>query len=68
MSDALTNGRRIRIFKAIDDASRESLAVYANYSISAERVIEVLSDVVLERGYPKMIRVDNGPEFISKAF
>jgi len=68
MSDALTNGRRIRIFKVIDDASRESLAVYANYSISAERVIEVLQEVVIERGYPQMIRVDNGPEFISKAF
>jgi putative transposase len=68
MSDALSNGRRIRIFKAIDDGSRESLAAYVNYSISAEKVIEVLEQIAEQRGLPKQIRVDNGPEFISKAF
>lgn len=68
MSDALVNGRRIRIFNAIDDASRESLSVYANFSISGERVVEALTEIVQERGYPRMIRVDNGPEFISKVF
>lgn len=68
MSDALSNGRRIRVFKAIDDASRESLTAYVNYSICAERVIDVLEQVVEERGLPMQIRVDNGPEFISKAF
>jgi putative transposase len=68
MSDALTNGRRIRIFKAMDDGSRESLAAYADYSISAEKVIMILNRVVTQRGLPKQIRVDNGPEFLSKAF
>ena len=68
MSDALTNGRRIRIFKAMDDGSRESLAAHADYSISAEKVITVLQRVVEQRGVPQQIRVDNGPEFLSKAF
>ena len=68
MSDALTNGRRIRIFKAIDDSSRESLAAHADYSISAEKVIMILNRVARQRGLPKQIRVDNGPEFLSKAF
>jgi putative transposase len=68
MSDALSNGRRIRIFKAIDDASRESLAAHADYSISAEKVITVLQRVAAQRGLPQQMRVDNGPEFISKAF
>jgi len=68
MSDALTNGRRIRIFKAMDDGSRESLAAHADYSISAEKVIMILKCVVEQRGLPKQIRVDNGPEFLSKAF
>jgi putative transposase len=68
MSDALTNGRRIRIFKAMDDGSRESLAAYADYSISAEKVIMILNRVVTQRGLPKQIRVDNGPEFLSNAF
>ncbi len=68
MSDALTNGRRIRIFKAMDDGSRESLAAHADYSISAEKVITILQRVAAQRGLPQQIRVDNGLEFISKAF
>lgn len=68
MSDALTNGRRIRIFKAMDDSSRESLAAHAEYSISAEKVIVILQQVAERRGLPMKIRVDNGPEFISKTF
>jgi putative transposase len=68
MSDALVNGRRMRILNAIDDARREILSVYANFSISGERVVEALSVIVQERGYPRMIRVDNGREFISKGF
>jgi putative transposase len=68
MNDTLTNGRRIRIFKAMDDDSRESLAAYADYSICAEKVIMILQQVAEQRGLPKQIRVDNGPEFLSKAF
>ena len=63
MSDALTNGRRIRIFKAMDDSSRESLAAYADYSICSEKVIMLLEQIAEERGLPRQIRVDNGPEF-----
>ena len=68
MSDALTNGRRIRIFKAMDDGSRESLTAHADYSICAEKVVRILQQVAEQRGLPKQIRVDNGPEFLSKAF
>jgi putative transposase len=68
MSDALTNGRRIRIFKAIDDGSRESLVAFADYSICAEKVVMQLEQIAEERGLPRQIRVDNGPEFLSKAF
>jgi putative transposase len=68
MSDALTNGRRIRIFKAMDDGSRESLAAFADYSICAEKVVMLLEQIARERGLPGQIRVDNGPEFLSKAF
>ena len=36
-------------------------------SIPSARVIRVLSILALWRGYPKQLRTDNGPEFISKA-
>lgn len=68
VSDALTTGRKIRVLNIIDDCTRESLAAYADYSIPAEKVTDVLEDILQQRGKPKQIRVDNGPEFTSKAF
>lgn len=66
MSDALFNGRKIRALTLVDNFSRESLDIKAGHSFSAERVVRVLDKVVALRGYPKTIRVDNGPEFTSK--
>lgn len=65
MSDALTDGRKFRTFNLIDDFNREVLAVEADTSLPAKRVIRVLERVIWEKGKPESIRVDNGPEFIS---
>ena len=68
MSDSLVSGRKLRILKVVDDCTRESLAVWCDYSIPGEKVVEVLEQIILERGKPKQIRVDNGPEFTGKVF
>ncbi|MCP2936639.1 integrase core domain-containing protein, partial [Salmonella enterica subsp. enterica serovar Typhimurium] len=34
-------------------------------SIRSERVVEILSRLISERGAPKFLRSDNGPEFVS---
>lgn len=68
MSDSLVSGRKLRILKVVDDCTRESLAVWCDYSIPGEKVIEVLEDIVTHRNKPHQIRVDNGPEFTSKVF
>jgi putative transposase len=68
MSDALSSGRKLRVLNIMGDCTRESLAAYADFSIPAEKVITVLNDIVTERGIPAQIRVDNGPEFLSKVF
>lgn len=68
MSDSLTSGRKLRILKVVDDCTRESLAVWCDYSIPGEKVVEVLEDIIGQRGKPNQIRVDNGPEFTSKSF
>lgn len=68
MSDALTTGRRFRVLNVIDDHNREALITEAYYSIPATRLINSLKQLIRERGKPKTIRTDNGPEFISKAF
>lgn len=67
MSDALFNGRKIRLLTLIDEYSRECLAIEVDTSINGVRVTNVLNRIVMFRGLPDMIKVDSGPEFISKA-
>ena len=66
MSDSLSSGRKFRTLNILDDFNRESLAIEVDYSLPAERVVRVLEQVALTRGYPAFIRVDNGPEYISQ--
>jgi len=68
MSDALTDGRKVRVFNVIDDCNREALAIDSGLSYPARAVIETLEQLKEEVGVPKYIRCDNGPEFISKLF
>jgi putative transposase len=66
MSDSLSNGRAIRTLNIMDDYNREALWIEVDTSLPAERVIRVLENLLLWRAVPKQIRMDNGPEFISK--
>ena len=68
MSDSLIYGRKVRILNLIDDYNREALAVEADFSFPSEKLIKTLNEVIFWRGKPERIRVDNGPEFISKLF
>jgi putative transposase len=65
MSDALTDGRKFRLLNVLDDYNRESLAIEVDTSLPSLRVQRVLNRLINERGKPSLIRVDNGPEFIS---
>ena len=65
MSDALWDGRKFRLLNIIDDFNREVLYIESDLSLPALRVIRVLEFLKETRGLPEMIRVDNGPEFIS---
>mgnify|MGYP003736092241 CR=1 FL=1 len=67
MSDALFDGRKIRLLTLIDEYSREALAIEVDTSINGVRVTNVLNRVAARYGLPDMIKVDNGPEFIGKA-
>ena len=65
MSDSLWDGRKIRLLNVIDDFNREVLSIETDTSLPTLRVIRTLESIAKFRDLPKMIRVDNGPEFIS---
>lgn len=67
LRDALATARPFKVFTLEDLFSREALALELDFSIPALRVIRQLEIVAARRGYPTFLRVDNGPEFISKA-
>ncbi|TMN35282.1 IS3 family transposase [Pseudoalteromonas piscicida] len=51
----------------LDDFNRQALAIEVDTSLTSERVIRTLQQIIAWRGKPKQIRVDNGPEFTSTA-
>lgn len=65
--DACANGQQIKCLTVIDEFTRECLAIDVAGSIRSKRVIDVLSRIISERGAPRILRSDNGPEFVSKA-
>ena len=67
-SDILEDGRKIRILNVIDDYNRESLLIQGGISMPSGRVIRLLEQLEEERGLPRYIRTDNGPEFRSKEY
>ena len=64
MHDALVCGRRFRMFNVVDDFNREALSIEIDLNLPAQRVVRVLDRIAANRGYPAMLRLDNGPEFI----
>ena len=67
MSDALADGRKLRVLTVLDTCTRECVALEAAASFTGQRVAEVLTRVGVERGLPLTITVDNGTEFTSRA-
>ena len=63
VSDQLSTGRRFRVLTVVDDFTRESLSTEVETSFPGFKVIEALERVIEERGKPKIIVCDNGPEF-----
>lgn len=63
----LSDGRSFRLFNLIDDYNREGLGIEVDFSLPAQRVIRSLDQIIEWRGKPRMIRCDNGPEYISQS-
>jgi putative transposase len=62
MEGRLLSRRKFRVLNIEDRFSREGLAIGADFSLTSLRVIRTLEEIAALRGYPKRLRVDNGPE------
>lgn len=65
MSDRLENGKKLRILNVMDTYSRESLTVSVSATFTSEKVVGKLEELIKDRGVPKEIKLDNGPEYIA---
>jgi putative transposase len=66
LSDKLFDGRPFRILAIVDCHTREALATVARTNFRAYQVAQELDRIALQRGKPRRIRVDNGPEFAGR--
>jgi putative transposase len=68
VSDRTADGRPIKILTVTDEHTREALATPAARRMGADDTVNTLEQIVERRGHaPKMIRCDNGPEFVSQS-
>ena len=67
VQDSLWSGRKFKILPIIDIFSKENLALEIDFSINGLRVTRVLDWLILTRGCPEAITIDNGPEFAGQA-
>lgn len=65
--DRTTQGQPLKWLAITDEYTRECLALEVDRGITAEGVVDVLTNLFLTRGVPQHIRSDNGPEFIAQA-
>jgi putative transposase len=65
--DQLFDGRRLRALTLVDNYTRECLAIDVGQNLRGDDVVAALSRVCATRGVPRVIKADNGSEFISKA-
>ncbi len=64
--DRSASGQQLKCLTVTDEFTKEGLAIDVDGRIRSPRVIEVLSRLVSERGAPRFLRSDNGPEFVSR--
>jgi putative transposase len=62
-SDRLSSGRSFRTLNVIDIFTRRCLHIEADTSLSSERVVRVMKELVQLHGKPQKLQIDNGPEF-----
>ena len=65
--DRIGDGRQLKILGIVDDGTTESVAAHAEHALGGHHLVRVLDRICASRGYPKIIRTDNGKEFTGRA-
>jgi putative transposase len=65
--DSTMTGKPVKILSIVDEHTRECLGGLVDYSITGLDLAEQLDVLAIERGAPRALRMDNGPELISSA-
>ena len=65
--DRVASGRQLKILGIVNDATTEAVATHVEHAIEGDHLARVIDQVCQKRGYPEVIRSDNGSEFTSRA-
>jgi putative transposase len=65
VNDSIAAGRAIRMPSVVDAYTRECLALEVDTNFASRRATQVLDEIIKQRGEPRSIRCDNGPELTS---
>lgn len=66
MADQTFDGKKLRILTIVDNHSRVSPSIGVRFRYTGYDVVKTLEGARKAYGVPRTIRVDNGPEFVSK--
>ena len=66
MTDYTVDGIQFRVFNIVDEYTRRCMESYIARNIGARKVQHVLERVFATHGKPKILRSDNGREFIAE--
>jgi putative transposase len=67
VADRLTTVLKFRALTIVDNFTRECPSIEVDPSLTGARVAAVLEHLKQTRGVPARLKVDNGPEFVSRA-
>lgn len=66
VSDALFDGRRLRLLTVIDLYTCECPGICIGQNLRSPEVAEMLNDIALRHPLPQLLKTDNGSEFAGK--
>ncbi len=65
--DRTAEGRVVKCLTIVDDATTEAVAIVPRRALGGLPVTRVFDRLAHERGLPRILRTDNGPEFCGRA-